>query len=156
VHHLHHAHLPCKLALFSFKITGLARSVEEVKTKYTFACGRFWAFFRCTWYRIVRKYTWYTAYSVAYQLKDFCCPGYKQVGSECKAICHRLCYNGGTCVGPDRCQCANGWSGQYCTMFWICSPKCENGGTCVRGLICQCADGWKGSSCTIPSGRNNS
>jgi hypothetical protein len=106
--------------------------------------------------RIVRKYTWYTAYSVAYQLKDFCCPGYKQVGSECKAICHRLCYNGGTCVGPDRCQCANGWSGQYCTMFWICSPKCENGGTCVRGLICQCADGWKGSSCTIPSGRNNS
>lgn len=30
------------------------------------------------------------------------------------AVCSGDCHNGGTCVGPDTCQCADGWTGPLC------------------------------------------
>ena len=31
-------------------------------------------------------------------------------------VCTQRCRNGGTCRGPNTCQCANGWSGDRCQL----------------------------------------
>ncbi|KAL7692793.1 putative EGF-like domain, LCCL domain, six-bladed beta-propeller, TolB, LCCL domain superfamily [Plasmopara halstedii] len=58
------------------------------------------------------------------------------------------CFNNGTCVGPNICECAIGWSGIDCSIP-ICTQRCENGGNCTLPNICTCALGWSGSNCTI-------
>ena len=89
------------------------------------------------------------------------------------AVCIPSCANGGTCTGPNDCQCASGWSGIDCQTrkdFFIyyaymhinclcqtvsplfihaavCIPSCANGRTCTGPNDCQCASGWGGLDC---------
>ena len=30
------------------------------------------------------------------------------------AICDHSCEHEGTCVGPNKCECREGWTGQFC------------------------------------------
>ena len=32
------------------------------------------------------------------------------------AVCDPACLNGGRCVAPDQCECAEGWTGTYCQI----------------------------------------
>eukprot|EP01029_Cantina_marsupialis_P003742 TRINITY_DN1376_c0_g1_i4.p1 TRINITY_DN1376_c0_g1~~TRINITY_DN1376_c0_g1_i4.p1 ORF type:complete len:1213 (-),score=332.82 TRINITY_DN1376_c0_g1_i4:120-3419(-) len=41
-------------------------------------------------------------------------------GGECTDHVLRGCFNGGTCVAPDTCECATGWEGKDCSI-----PICE-------------------------------
>ena len=34
--------------------------------------------------------------------------------SSLAAVCNSGCYNGGTCVSPNTCSCASGWTGRSC------------------------------------------
>ena len=33
----------------------------------------------------------------------------------CIAVCS-VCYNGGTCIAPERCNCTAGWTGNTCNI----------------------------------------
>lgn len=61
----------------------------------------------------------------------------------------RGCFNNGTCVAPDTCECANGWSGDDCSVP-VCSQTCLHGGNCTLPDICTCERGWTGDDCSIP------
>ena len=58
----------------------------------------------------------------------------------------RGCFNNGTCVAPDTCQCAEGWSGFDCTTP-ICPLGCAHNGNCTLPGICSCELGWEGDDC---------
>ena len=32
------------------------------------------------------------------------------------AVCQKFCQNGGKCIGPNKCQCQPGYSGQWCEI----------------------------------------
>jgi DNA-binding beta-propeller fold protein YncE len=68
---------------------------------------------------------------------------------ECVDRVVRGCYNNGTCVAPDTCACAAGWSGSDCSEP-LCPLGCPNGGVCTHPGVCTCAPGWYGPSCEIP------
>jgi len=89
-------------------------------------------------------------------------------GGECIDVVHRGCKNNGTCVGPNVCECAPGWSGDDCTVP-ICNQRCsrpsnedlglnnnnlqifsQGAGNCTLPDTCTCAKGWEGASCEIP------
>ena len=70
-------------------------------------------------------------------------------GGECIDHVIRGCYNNGTCVAPETCLCADGWSGYDCTIP-ICKQKCLHGGNCTHPNICTCEKGWRGINCSIP------
>ncbi|CAG2169495.1 unnamed protein product [Oppiella nova] len=64
------------------------------------------------------------------------------------------CMNGGTCVAPGVCSCAQGFQGFYCEGG-ICGEKCLNGGKCIQKDMCWCRRGYYGprceySKCVIP------
>ena len=46
------------------------------------------------------------------------------------AVCTYVCENGGRCVGPDKCQCEEGWSGIDCTRP-VCKHTCPSRHLCV-------------------------
>ncbi|KAJ8984412.1 hypothetical protein NQ317_001021 [Molorchus minor] len=49
-----------------------------------------------------------------------------------KAICLDPCKNGGRCIGPDRCACVYGFSGNHCEIDYRTGP-CYTG---HRGALC--------------------
>jgi hypothetical protein len=59
-------------------------------------------------------------------------------GGECVDHVLRGCYNNGTCVAPDTCQCASGWTGFDCSIP-VCTQvrwarRSERRGEAERGL----------------------
>ena len=48
------------------------------------------------------------------------------------------CYNSGSCVAPDSCECSQGWDGYDCNTP-TCEPKCKQGGVCGDTNTCVCA-----------------
>lgn len=72
-----------------------------------------------------------------------------QTGGECVDEVIRGCYNNGTCVAPNTCRCAPGWSGFDCSVP-VCEQECLHNGNCTLPNICTCERGWTGHSCEIP------
>ena len=70
-------------------------------------------------------------------------------GGECVDRVLRGCYNNGTCIGPDTCACAPGWTGFNCLMP-VCQQNCLNFGNCTLPNICTCEKGWSGKDCSVP------
>lgn len=60
----------------------------------------------------------------------------------------RGCFNNGTCVAPNVCECATGWSGYDCSVP-LCTQTCNNEGNCTLPNTCTCALGWTGVDCSI-------
>ena len=52
------------------------------------------------------------------------------IGGECVDEVLRGCYNNGTCVAPDTCRCADGWSGHDCSVP-VCDEPCQHNGNCT-------------------------
>merc|ERR1712196_707573 len=61
----------------------------------------------------------------------------------------RGCYNNGTCVAPNTCECAPGWSGYDCSVP-VCEQTCYHNGNCTLPNTCTCEVGWDGYDCTTP------
>ncbi|XP_055076971.1 protein kinase C-binding protein NELL1-like [Periophthalmus magnuspinnatus] len=91
-----------------------------------------------------------------------CKPGYRGNGTVCRAFCEEGCQSGGTCVAPNTCLCASGFTGPNCeTDIDECSDtlvKCHNHSHCVNlpgSYHCDCRSGFHddgtyqvdGSSC---------
>lgn len=70
-------------------------------------------------------------------------------GGECVDHVLRGCFNNGTCVAPDTCECAAGWSGWDCSVP-VCSQTCHHGGNCTLPDTCTCERGWTGHDCSRP------
>lgn len=68
---------------------------------------------------------------------------------ECIDEVIRGCYNNGTCIAPDVCRCADGWSGYDCTVP-LCDEPCLHNGNCTLPNTCSCEKGWEGERCDIP------
>ena len=74
---------------------------------------------------------------------------WEETGGECIDQVIRGCYNNGTCVAPDTCRCAPGWSGFDCTVP-LCDQTCLHNGNCTAPNVCTCERGWQGDVCTKP------
>eukprot|EP00606_Chrysophyceae_sp_TOSAG23-5_P000871 GSChrysophyteH2.ASY1.ANO1.62.1 assembled CDS len=74
---------------------------------------------------------------------------WKQLGGECVDEVLRGCYNNGTCVAPNTCECSEGWTGYNCNTP-VCQQTCLHGGNCTQPGICTCERGWTGDVCTEP------
>ena len=70
-------------------------------------------------------------------------------GGECVNEVVRGCYNNGTCIAPDKCKCAPGWSGYDCSIP-VCDFPCLHHGNCTLPNTCTCERGWEGYDCAIP------
>ena len=70
-----------------------------------------------------------------------------QDGGECVDRVIRGCMNNGTCVAPNVCECAEGWTGTDCTTP-VCSQTCHHNGNCTLPNICTCEKGWTGDDCS--------
>jgi len=68
---------------------------------------------------------------------------------ECVDEVIRGCFNNGTCVAPDTCRCAPGWSGFDCSVP-VCPVECKHNGKCVLPGLCHCEMGWSGADCSQP------
>lgn len=68
---------------------------------------------------------------------------------ECVDQVIRGCYNNGTCVMPDTCACAKGWTGSNCNIP-LCQFACKHNGNCTGPDECTCEKGWTGSDCSVP------
>ncbi|XP_052812485.1 uncharacterized protein LOC128240040 [Mya arenaria] len=121
-----------------------SRNVRRSRTAYT-RCG-FWGWERCR--RTV--YYWGT--------DEYCCPGWTTNNYvTCSIpICSVPCYNGGTCIAPDRCQCLPSYddggncTNVQCSHLHPCYP-----GVCASAISCSCIDGFEGPSClSFTSGKN--
>ena len=62
------------------------------------------------------------------------------------SVCTFLCENDGICVGPDKCQCKEGWIGIDCTKP-VCSSPCSSRELCVAPETCDCIPGFRGDGC---------
>lgn len=71
-----------------------------------------------------------------------------QDDGECVDEVVRGCFNNGTCVAPDTCRCARGWTGSDCRVP-ICSQTCNHNGNCTLPDTCTCERGWEGHDCSI-------
>ncbi len=66
-----------------------------------------------------------------------------------------VCSGHGTCVGPDVCECNDGWMGDDCSValcFGIVfneTSVCSGHGSCIGLDECQCNDGWLVVDCSI-------
>ncbi|KAH9132513.1 hypothetical protein LEN26_007391 [Aphanomyces euteiches] len=67
--------------------------------------------------------------------------------TDCVDHVLRGCFNNGTCVAPDTCVCASGWSGYDCSIP-VCTNPCVHG-TCTFPDTCTCDLGWTGDLCTV-------
>lgn len=63
------------------------------------------------------------------------------------AVCSQTCENGGSCVAPETCECANGWKGQDCTIP-VCSLQCPSRSMCVAPDVCACIPGFTNDDLT--------
>jgi hypothetical protein len=72
---------------------------------------------------------------------------WKQDGGNCIDMVNRGCYNNGTCVAPNQCQCAPGWAGKDCGIP-VCTQTCKNNGNCTLPNLCTCEKGWSGHDCS--------
>ena len=63
------------------------------------------------------------------------------------AVCSQTCENGGTCVSPETCECAQGWKGQDCTIP-LCGLKCPSRSMCVAPDVCACIPGFTNEDAT--------
>ena len=72
---------------------------------------------------------------------------WKEKGGECVDKVIRGCYNNGTCISPNICQCAQGWSGYSCSTP-KCAQICQHNGTCTGVNQCTCVTGWSGYNCS--------
>ncbi|XP_021917540.1 epidermal growth factor-like protein 7 isoform X2 [Zootermopsis nevadensis] len=112
-----------------------------------------------------------TAFRTVYETKInrytsyICCPGWTQItkiDNGCnKALCRRLCLNGGSCIKPDMCVCLPGFTGKLCESdIDECREKpCDH--TCINvngSFYCQCHDGFDlqgdGRSCRSHEGKD--
>ena len=73
---------------------------------------------------------------------------WRAAGGECVDHVVRGCYNNGTCIAPDTCVCATGWSGNDCSIP-LCTQRCLHHGNCTLPNICTCEKGWTGFDCSI-------
>ncbi|XP_052812774.1 uncharacterized protein LOC128240260 isoform X2 [Mya arenaria] len=121
-----------------------SRSVLKSRNTYRH-CG-FFGWSRCS----KTVYYWGT--------ENYCCAGWKTDGhGSCRIpICRVGCYNGGTCIAPDRCQCLPSYAdGGHCTNVQCshlhpCFP-----GVCTSSYSCSCMDGWQGPNClTFKNAKN--
>ncbi|GFO08044.1 epidermal growth factor protein 7 [Plakobranchus ocellatus] len=79
-----------------------------------------------------------------------CCPGWKKRSpydiSCLIPECSRGCLNGGRCVGPESCMCAEGYMGRYCHVdIDECAGKNECQQKCINRpgtYECACVDGF--------------
>ena len=74
---------------------------------------------------------------------------WSQVGGECVDEVIHGCFNNGTCVGPNKCQCQGGWIGYSCQIP-TCKDPCQHNGVCTGINQCTCEKGWSGPVCSIP------
>ncbi|ETV80587.1 hypothetical protein, variant [Aphanomyces astaci] len=65
----------------------------------------------------------------------------------CVDYVRRGCFNNGTCVAPDTCLCATGWTGTDCSVP-ICVVPCVHG-ACTLPNRCTCDLGWTGVVCSV-------
>eukprot|EP00940_MAST-03C_sp_MAST-3C-sp2_P001490 g1490.t1 len=70
-------------------------------------------------------------------------------GGECTDYVMRGCFNRGVCVGANVCACAEGWTGDDCSIP-VCAQTCANRGNCTHPNTCTCERGWSGADCTVP------
>ncbi|KAM4834792.1 epidermal growth factor-like protein 8 isoform 1-T3 [Thomomys bottae] len=116
----------------------------------------------CSTYRTTYRVAWREVRREVQQTHAVCCQGWKKRhpgALTCEAICLKPCLNGGSCVGPDQCECAPGWGGKHCHVdvdecrisITLCSHHCLNTAgsftcSCPRGLALgpdkrTCAEG---------------
>ncbi|XP_077140908.1 epidermal growth factor-like protein 7 isoform X1 [Ranitomeya variabilis] len=113
----------------------------------------------CEGHRVCSTYR--TTYKISYRQVSkktslplyTCCPGWRRMNvHSCDNVsCRLLCQNGGTCVGYNRCQCTEGWSGNHCQTDvdecesgqQRCSQSCTNTHGSFR---CGCYEGFSLSS----------
>jgi hypothetical protein len=74
---------------------------------------------------------------------------WREAGGECVDQVVRGCFNNGTCVGPNECECTRGWSGNDCSIP-LCKQECKYNGNCTLPDICTCEKGWTGHDCSTP------
>ncbi len=66
-----------------------------------------------------------------------------------------VCSGRGTCMGPDECECEDGWAGHDCSIaycFDITSNEtsvCSGHGSCIAPDRCQCDSGWMEDECSM-------
>lgn len=81
--------------------------------------------------------------------KEYCSGTWDSgAGGECVDHVKRGCFNNGTCVGPNKCSCSEGFMGEDCSIP-ICTQKCVHG-NCTLPNQCTCEKGWSGSECSVP------
>lgn len=73
---------------------------------------------------------------------------WKSEGGECVDYVMRGCYNNGTCIAPNTCVCATGWSGSDCSIP-LCKQVCRHNGNCTLPDTCTCEKGWSGFDCSV-------
>ncbi|XP_032826473.2 sushi, von Willebrand factor type A, EGF and pentraxin domain-containing protein 1-like [Petromyzon marinus] len=94
-------------------------------------------------------YSCYSGYMLDGPSRSFCLQNSTwSLQPSCKAVCRFPCQNGGLCLRPNSCFCAEGWMGLLCEEP-ICILPCLNGGRCKAPYQCECPDGWQGSRCHL-------
>ncbi|XP_025114508.1 epidermal growth factor-like protein 7 [Pomacea canaliculata] len=113
----------------------------------------------CEGFRVCSRLalSYQTAYRTVFHMQirthlvQGCCPGWQKASpyeTSCtQPVCSGDCHNGGTCVGPDTCQCADGWTGPLCqtdvdecAVENKCQQVCHN---LPGSYECVCQDGFK-------------
>lgn len=74
---------------------------------------------------------------------------WNQQGGDCIDQVVRGCANNGTCIAPDTCRCAEGWTGGDCRTP-ICEQICLHNGNCTGPNTCTCERGWTDFDCSVP------
>ena len=74
---------------------------------------------------------------------------WEERGGECRDEVIHGCYNNGTCIAPNTCLCAQGYTGYSCNIP-LCKQTCHHYGICTGIDTCTCEKGWTGYDCSIP------
>ncbi|XP_060086135.1 uncharacterized protein LOC132565501 [Ylistrum balloti] len=86
-----------------------------------------------------------------YYTQSYCCSGYQETSPgnrNCnKPVCRPYCFNGGTCIRPDECDCPDGFTGRLCGDTACASHKQP----CYPGWCesnnCKCFNAFTGTGC---------